>query len=181
MKKIKIPLFLKELFGEETVLEDLILILISSFLLTLFIVSVQWNEISLLSPFSLILVILIIFDIIGGNISNFTDGTNSYYAAHPEKRQIYILVHVHPLILAFLVGSYWDVAAFVFLYSVISSFIVQRLWDCPSQKAIGAVFFMSGVAILLFISNEIPIYFVLALVFFLMKLIFSFSVNHSKK
>ncbi len=59
-----------------------------------------------------------------------------------------------------------------------SAFIVNNYFNHPAQRTIGAFFMVSGLLWLIMFFNTLPKFLFVILVFYLIKVSFSFAVNH---
>ena len=178
MKPLKVPKMLHDVFGEETTLLNILLIA----LLTVFIMaalllrsSETFAEAGL---FKGGIAFLLIADIIAGAIANFTKGTNDFYARRPLNRWIFIAIHVQPLLLAWLLNSSLLEAFVIWTAVIISAIITNLLSGRPYQRVVGAFFMGIGVFLVLVLTQNDAIVLLTANLFFVIKVVFSFSVNH---
>ncbi len=178
MKTIHIPNVLQEGFGEETTLLELVLILVVSTISTPAVFYVTQTEWSGMPLWKLIILFVLIFDIFAGFISNLTYSTNAYYQASRKKQTALIAIHIQPLIFAFLFGDFTLICFLVWIYTIIASLVVVQLGNFPAQKAVAGSLVALGLVGLLLISSDLPLILMVALAFFQLKLIYSFSVDH---
>ena len=178
MKPLKVPKMLHDVFGEETTLLNILLIA----LLTVFIMaalllrsSETFAEAGL---FKGGIAFLLIADIIAGAIANFTKGTNDFYARRPLNRWIFIAIHVQPLLLAWLLNSSLVEAFVIWTAVIVSAIITNLLSGRTYQRVVGAFFMGIGVFLVLVLTQNDAIVLLTANLFFVIKVVFSFSVNH---
>lgn len=178
-KKITVPKYLHELFGRETTLLEILAILASASAVTIILIGLDlayFKEIGLIK--SVILAILI-FDITAGVIANLTAGTNDYYAQEAVKRKIFIVIHIQPLLFSWFLGNYLIESLFAWLYAVTTSLLINSLAENPFQRTIAGASLVVGLTILLVINREMPTFLLVTLILYMIKLIYSFSVNHT--
>lgn len=178
MKTIKVPSFLHEVLGRETSLAELLLTIIPSILSTLalfYFTNPEWNQLSLWKQ---LILFLLIFDVFAGFIANLTLSTNNYYKENPKIRLIFIAIHIQPLIFAFLLNAYFYVCLLIWGYTFVTALIVNALQKFPAQKVVASCFVMIGLIGLFLVSHQLPILLLTSLVFFHIKVTYSFAVDH---
>lgn len=177
MKTIKIPSFLYEVFGKEATLAEILMLLLASLIavLGLFIFTpTEWNE---LAFWKTSLLFLLIFDVFAGFIANLTLSTNNYYQENRKLRLVFIAIHIQPLIFALLLGGYFQVCLFIWAYTVAAAFFVNAMKAYPAQKTLAASLVTLGLTGLLLVSHGLPLVLLTALVFYHLKVVYSFSVD----
>lgn len=122
---------------------------------------------------------LIIADILAGCIANFSRGTNNYYSAKPKYRWLFIAVHVHIMAVAWLLSADFIQASIVWGYTIASAVLVNCLNGNSKQLFVAANLLSYGVLLLVYLS--MPVWLFLTSLFFMVKVIFSFSVEHYAK
>lgn len=128
--------------------------------------------------YQIVIILILALDINGGIISNFTFSTNNQYKESEKARLIFISIHIQPLILAFVLRGYYAPFILTWMYTVISAFIVNGYFKHPAQRTIGSVFMVFGLLLLILFFNTLPQYLFVILIFYLIKVSFSFAVNH---
>ncbi len=123
-----------------------------------------------------ILGFILIADVLAGCIANFSLGTNSFYAQRPKSRIVFIAIHFHILLIAWLLSQPLGGVLIVWLYTIISAFIVNALKGKVIQRFIAANLMCYGLFIMIYL--EFPMWFLMVSVFFMIKVLFSFSVDH---
>jgi hypothetical protein len=174
---IRIPPFLHEIFGEsQSRAEILTIALISGGLTT--ILFVAFPEMSQgLAPWRSILAYLLILDIVAGCIANFTRSTSNHYAARPRERWIFIAIHIHLLLVAGLLGTGMWHAVVVWAYTISGALLVNALQGSRFQLFIAGSLLVVGIAIAV-LAIAVPNYFLVISLLFLLKVQFSFAVDH---
>lgn len=101
---MRIPPVLHDIFGEsQTIAEMLAILLFGGGVAT----ALVWAYPEMTQGLPLwrsVIAYLLIFDIGAGCIANFTRSTSNYYAARPKGRLLFISVHVHLPLVAWLLG-----------------------------------------------------------------------------
>lgn len=178
MKSIRIPRFFHEVFGKESTILELTLTLAFATLSTILILIKSYSELQSFELFQIVVVLIIAFDISGGVIANFTFSTNNQYKKSMRARLIFITAHIQPLILALVLGEYYLPCALIWGYTIISAFIVNGFAKHPAQRTIGAVLMVFGILWLSLFFYDLPRYLLVILIFYLVKVSFSFAVDH---
>jgi hypothetical protein len=179
MKTVIVKRFFHELFGEETTRLDLLSIITASVLGTLLVFWLDFTHLIELSIPILVIVLLLMADILGGVVANMTKGTQLYYKERPTFRQIFILIHIQPIIFALLIKSFVIESIFLYLYVVLAATLINAIRHLPQHKGVAAFMFMMGALLLILIGMNMPPYVLIFFLFFMMKIILSFSVSHT--
>lgn len=180
MKTISIPKFFHELFGEEQNPIELALVIIFTVSVTTTAAAVTVTEWQRYAWYQLVVLVLLYLDISGGVIANLTFSTNRYYQNRPTSRIVFIAIHVQPLIAAFVLNTGYAACTAVWAYTVAGAFIVNSL-NHPSIQRIIAVFLMTlGILGLTLFGRETPLIITALLILYIIKVVFSFAVNHYK-
>ena len=173
MKEIKIPTFLHEVLGEKQSLIEIVSTLLFALIGSLVILQLadftleQWTS---------VLAFILIVDVLAGCVANFTQGTNNFYAARAKNRLIFIVIHVHLLVIAWLLDASLINATIIWAYTIIGAFIVNALKGKRLQHFIAANLLCYGV--LIAISLSMPSWLLIVSVFFMMKVLYSFAVDY---
>ena len=177
MKTVKIPKYLQELFGEEITRTELFLILFSSITVSTLLLLFTFDEWGKLAQWRQILLVLLTLDITGGVVANFSVSTNNYYKTRPKARLKFILFHVQPLLLAFLLSSNYVTSVAVLVYTLMAAIGINYLYRNPTQKVIAATLIFIGITVLLlFVIASVLILALFAMHIF--KVAFAFAVDH---
>jgi len=180
MKKvILIPKFFHELFGTEQRLSELILILIftvTATLVTALSTTTYWQS---LSGFQNFVLWLLFLDISGGVVANLSFGTNNHYKELPKGRWLFIAVHIQPLILAAVLQSPMLIAIVIWLYTVLSASLINCLRQKIYHRLLAGALY--SFAIIGYVLSDISLPSPISLIYllYMMKVIYSFSVDHS--
>jgi len=176
MKYFKTPEFLFEVFGEkQSILEVSCVIVFALFgsWIIYCAADIQLNN------YKAIIAYVLIADVLAGCIANFSFGTNEFYAQRPKNRIIFIAIHIHILVIAWLLSEPMDTALIVWGFTIASSLIVNALNGKTIQSFIAANLMCYGIFMLIYLN--LPIWFLMVSMFFMIKVLFSFSVNHFNK
>ena len=178
MKLVKIPKFFHEVLGKESTVLELSLTLAFTILSTILLLTKTYSEWQGFELYQIAVILILALDINGGIIANFTLSTNNQYKESARARLIFIALHVQPLILAFVLGDYFLPCALIWGYTVVSAFIVNRFAGHPAQRTIGSVFMAFGLLWLILFFYTLPKFLFVILIFYLIKVSFSFAVDH---
>ena len=173
--KIQVHRVLRELFGRETTKFALLAIIISAFSFAVLTLILNWNiDISILKKFALT---LLAFDIGGGVVSNFTPGTNKYYAESLRKRHLFILFHlIQPSILIWIFPNDLPAILGVCIFTLTSSIFVLNIKKIYNQIIV-AISLLNFCLMLSSFLNYANTSTQIIMLLFSIKLILAFSVN----
>lgn len=178
MKLIHIPKFFHEIFGKKSTLFELLLVAFCSFGISAFLFNNAlplWRDIGI---WKTSIFMILTFDIVAGVIANFTFSTNKHYQENPKSRLIFILIHVQPLLFAFLIRNYFIPSISLWAYTIFSALIVNTLVNHPAQRPIAGTFFTLGLCGFLVFFDSIPMFIIITYLLFMFKVLFSFAVDH---
>jgi hypothetical protein len=178
MVTVRVPKALQDLFGEEIARLELWLTLLFGVVVCALLVPTTYEEWSGLSPWRQIALLLLAFDIGGGVVGNFSYSTNRYYRRNARARLTFILYHVQPVALAFLLGGSYPVAIGVTAYAIAAAIVTNALIDHPAQRIIGASFMLAGVMVLLLTVHGVPAVLLALYALYMFKVIYGFAVDH---
>jgi hypothetical protein len=167
------PEFLHEVFGEKQSAVELICVIIFAVIGSIIIYSLTDFELPL---WQVVVGFILIADVLAGCIANFSFGTNAFYASRAKNRFIFITIHVHILLISWLLNEPIVVAGLVWLYTIASAFFVNALKGKIIQRFVAANLMCYG--ILLLINLSLPTWFLIICIFFMIKVLFSFAVDH---
>ena len=174
---IRIPSFLHDILGESQTVGELLTIGILSVGITSTLY-VAFPEMARDLPiWRSTLVYLLILDIVAGCVANFTRSTNNHYSRRSKERWIFIAVHVHLPVIAGLLGTGLGHALMVWGYTIVSAIMVNALNGSRFQLFTAGSLLVVGMAIAV-LSVEIPNYLLLISLLFMLKVLFSFAVDH---
>lgn len=174
---IRIPAFLREVFGESQTIGELLVIILFGIGLATFLF-LGFPEMTRGLPlWRSIIAYLLVLDIFAGSIANFTRSTNNHYAARDKERLVFIVIHIHILIVAWLLGINIWYAAIVWGYTIGGAFVVNAFKDSQFQIFVGGVLLAIGIAVAV-LAMEVPKYFLVISLLFTVKVLFSFAVDH---
>ncbi|KPH65439.1 MULTISPECIES: hypothetical protein [Pseudoalteromonas] len=176
MAYFKTPQFLHEVFGEkQSMLEvscTVLFALVGSWLVY-FVADIK------LDNWQVILAFILIADVLAGCIANFSLGTNAFYAKRPKNRLIFIAIHVHIVAIAWLLSQPMDIALIIWTYTIVTACVVNALHGKSIQGFIAANLMCYGIFLLIYLS--LPTWFLMVSVFFMIKVLFSFAVDHYRQ
>ena len=177
---IRIPPFLHDVLGEsQTVGEVISIVVFGVGLATLLFFGFPEMTQGLPLWRSAIAYLLVI-DIFAGCVANFTYSTSNHYAARNKERLVFIAVHVHILIVAWLLGTDFLPAVIIWGYTIAGALVVNALKGSRFQLFVAGVLLATGIFVAVLVI-EIPKYFLAISLLFMMKVMFSFAVDHYGK
>ncbi len=180
MNRVKVPKFLHDILGEETETFTLLLISIVTVIVMTGLIMTEGQFFSDEDLLKVILGFALLADIVAGTVANFSAGTNNFYAKRPKNRWSFIAVHVQPVFIAWLLGFSLSYAAILWIFVIVATSIVNLLVGSVHQRIVAGFFMALGIfgALLLYGGDSIVMQ-VMA-VFFVIKVVFSFGVDHER-
>jgi len=173
MKYFKTPEFLFEVLGEKQSVLEVTCTIIFALLGSAVIYSVA--DISL-GTWQSVVAFILIADVLAGCIANFSFGTNEFYSTRPKNRIVFISIHIHLLAIAWLLSEPMVTALIVWGFTIASAFLVNALKGKSFQGFIAANLMCYGILLIIYLS--LPTWFLMVSLFFMIKVLFSFSVDH---
>ncbi|MBP6208244.1 MAG: hypothetical protein KA473_02330 [Anaerolineales bacterium] len=177
MRTVQLPKSLHELFGKESTLAELAMTFAFSIAGTAALFASARAEWSSLPVWKTALLCLLTLDVLAGFLANLTLSTNNYYRDNPTLRLVFIAVHVQPIFFSLLIGGHFIISLALWIYTVIAAFIVNAAQKHPAQKVLAAGCVTLGLVGLLLNSNGLPLLLLIPLVFYHLKVVYSFSVD----
>jgi hypothetical protein len=178
MKKIKVPKFLYVLHGKETNIAELILIYgiaVITPVITYFSTRTTLPE---LPWWKTLLLFIILADLAGGLVANITYAATAFYEKKQWRKVVFIFLHIiHPAAIWFLTREYFPFLVFCAVVAVLFSFLTAFAFRQPRQQFAGFIGISLAVAFG-FIMFTVSPYYRVASIFYMIKLIYSFSVDH---
>ena len=174
-----VPNYLHEVFGEKQSKLEVLLTLLFAFIGSLLLYFLFYNPDTQEKGWIVVTAFIVISDILAGCIANFTKGTNEFYAQRPRGRLLFISIHFHILIIAWLLSVPFESALIVWGYTIVSALIVNAFKKTTIQLFIAANLMCYGIFLLMTLT--IPTWFLIISIFFMIKIMFSFSVDHYTK
>ncbi|MBD2863351.1 hypothetical protein [Paenibacillus oceani] len=177
MKTVRIPSFLHDVFGERQPLGSITAILLFGGLLTVVLYGMFPEMTDRLPLWRCIVALLLMFDIFAGCLANFTASTSNYYAARRTNRIVFISIHFHIVAVALLLQtSIWQSAA-VWAYTIAGTILVNAMIGKPSQPFAAGLLLSVGLGCMPLLPG-LPPYMLIACSLFMLKVLFSFAVDH---
>lgn len=181
MNTVKVPAFLQTLLGKRLSLLELVLAVMFSIGMTTMILIFTYSEWSNLEIWRMIILMVITVDHTIGIVANLLSSVNSHYLKNSKARLFFMILHLHPIVLALLYGSYYEISIAVWIYTILSTLLVKTITEHSSQRIISVVLAVSGVILLLLLFHTIPAIFLVILSLHMFKMIFCFAVDHDRK
>lgn len=121
---------------------------------------------------------LLVLDIVAGCLSNFTVGTNDFYAASLRRRVVFLAIHVHLLVLHWALEQPLAPAVVVWVYAIVGAAVVAAIRTRENQLFTGAALLVGAITWTVLLQVPAPLLAVHLL--FVMKLVLSFAVDHCR-
>ncbi|ENP8322901.1 hypothetical protein ACTQ8I_002611 [Vibrio vulnificus] len=179
MADIQIPKSLHEVFGEKQSALEIACVFAFAFVGTAIVYWHLYLPMNAELNWKVALGFVLIADVLAGCVANFTKGTNQYYAARPSSRFTFIAIHFHVIAIAWLLGESILLAWMVWIYTITSALVVNSLNGHRLQLFVSASLMCFGLLLLLLLPLE-P-WFLACSLFFMIKVVFSFAVDHYTK
>ena len=175
-KTIKIPKILHEVHGERAVTMDIILPHSISTLASFYFLSISPGiDFSVVKT---ILLFILTYDLVGGVIANFSEGTSRFYAASRMRRFKFIALHVlQPTIMWYLFQEHQFVTLTVSAYVVVSAVIVNQLKILRDQLIVSGTLVVAGVFLFQLLDDDTPFTLQFLLTAFILKLPLAWAVR----
>jgi hypothetical protein len=175
---MNVPRLFHELYGEKTTKKTLYGSLFVGFFATLFIGVVFWSSFGDIALWRTLLILFFTFDIFAGLVANFSEGTNKYYQQRPRLSRVFIVIHVHPILLTLLAGEPWLTGLYIYAFMLATATLTYAIQGPNKQTFFGFFLTLIGVALLLTYFQPLPTFLDIIFIAFNFKLIYGFSVNH---
>jgi hypothetical protein len=174
MKEINIPNYLQDLHGKRTSIFVLILTylsgLVSATVITYFIdrqLNVDlWRQ---------ILAFVLLSDISGGIISNYSESTRKHYRENSKKRIVFVFLHLlHPVLFIVIFPKISGIFLFMGIYALSCCLAIHKVTVKEYKRVLSAFLFVIGVLIVFIFDIPIDIIRIIPILFFV-KLILAHS------
>lgn len=175
MNPIRMPRFLHEVFGERQYPAELAVTLLAGIAVPAGLIFFRALPV-VIASWRIVVSLIFVFDIAAGVVANLSEGTNEFYKTKPKMRIIFPLLHWHLVVLFALLG-YRIVPALVLTgYALGASLVVNGWYGSPRQRVLAGALVVLGVIPSLL--SGLPPLGLIVTVLFIIKLVFSFSVDH---
>lgn len=177
MRTLQIPPTLREVFGKSQQPWQLAVVIVVGAVVAAALALATPDAWSHLPWWRRLIAFVLVLDIVAGCLANFTRGTNDFYAASATRRWVFLAVHVHVLVLAWALQQSLVQAGAVWAYSLAGASLVNTLKGRDSQLFVAGAWITSGLAgIVVLLPAPPPL--VAVYLLFMLKLVFSFGVDH---
>ncbi len=178
---IRIPPALHDVFGETQTTIELVTVLVfgTGLAAALFVLFPEMTQ--GLPWWRAGLAFLLVLDVFAGSVANFTRGTNRHYAsASNSTRVMFIAIHVHLPVIAWLLGMNLWYAAAVWGYTIAGALVVNALKGSRLQSLhlFAAGVLLAGGLFAAVVGADVPRYFLGIALLFMVKVLFAFPVDH---
>jgi len=124
-----------------------------------------------------IIVGILFFDVGGGVVANLTSSTNRYYQESAVRRLVFLGLHIiQPILIAVLLGGYWEYALFLAAYTAICGLMLNSLRGPENQQVVAGLLCVAGIACLTLFSVSPAIIYAFGALF-MVKILIGFSVR----
>lgn len=181
MKVWKVPKFFHDILGEETDGLTIALVVVVTVIVMTALVVMEGVTFSSSGLVRGSIAFILTADIIAGTIANFSKGTNDYYAKRSLNRWTFIAVHVQLVVIAWLLGFDLVNAVLLWGYVAISATTVNLYAGKKEQRILAASLTSLGMLLGILFYYGVSLVMLVTAVFFVQKVVFSFSVDHEKR
>src|SRR5690554_13606 len=178
---IKIPKIFHEILGEEQRKIDLLFIIVFAISSTVFLSLFYYNDISSLPIINQVILIILTIDITGGVVANLSFGTDNYYMNRRKARYVFIAIHIQVILIFVFAHLPLRIGLILWGYTMLCAIILELYKNNPSQKVLAGFMFSIGLLIVFGFQNMLTTFVVILVLFYLFKLLYSFSVNHHQE
>lgn len=180
MKTFKTPKILHDVLGERQSAFEIILILIASIGIGLALYFTNPEIFARVNVLRSIIAALLIIDIFAGCIANFTIGTNNYYATKSINRIIFIAIHVHLLVIMWMLKEPITPYYIIWAYTIVGAFFVNYIKQTKYQPLISGTLLTIGLSVTPLLPT-ISSWGISVAAAFMIKVLYSFAVDHYSK
>ena len=175
-KTIKIPKALHEVHGESASLLDLILPHGLSIISSIYLLNTASDaDFGIVKSF---LLFILTYDLIGGVIANFTEGTSRFYAANTGRRIKFIALHIlQPTIMWYLFKDHANLVLFTSLFTVGAAILVNQIKPLRKQLVVSGTLVLMGLICFQYHQTGIPFTLQFLLTAFILKLPLAWAVR----
>lgn len=177
MRQLQIPSFLQDVFGEKQSVGSIFTILLFGGILTAALYYRFPEMANDLPAWRSALALVLIFDVFAGVIANFTASTSNFYAARKKNRIVFIAIHVHIVLIALLLNTNIGYSLGIWAYTIVGAFVINALIGEHVQVFVAGLFLSVGLGVVPMLPEITPYMLIIGLLF-LMKVLFSFAVDH---
>lgn len=181
MNTVKVPAFLQTLLGKRLALLEVVLAVMFSTGMTTVILVFTFSEWKNFEIWQMIILMVITADHTIGIVANLLSSVNHHYLTNSKARLLFMILHLHPIVLALLYGNYYEISIAVWVYTILSTLLVKTITEHSSQRIVSVVSSVSGIILLLLLFHTIPAIFLVILSLHMFKMIFCFAVDHERK
>ena len=175
-KTIQIPKALHEVHGERAAILDVILPHGLSIISSVYLLAIPPGmDFGLVKS---VLLFILTYDLIGGVIANFSEGTSRFYAESRSRRFKFIALHVlQPTMMWFLFEDHQSVILIISAFVVGSAIIVNQISSLRDQLIVSGTLVVSGIFIFMLLANDVPFTLQFLLTAFILKLPLAWAVR----
>jgi len=177
MKTLKIPSALHDLLGETASPVQIAVIVVFGVGVATVVTELLRPELPLLPWWRVAIGWALTADIAAGCVANFTRSTNEFYAKRPLNRWMFIAVHFHVIGVAAAFGVGLAPAIAVWAYTIAGASAVNLLSGRDTQALVAGLLLAVGIGWIPLLPG-VPAPVLVVLLLFLLKVLFSFAVDH---
>lgn len=175
MQSISIPKYLQELHGKQASVVSLVLLYATALFFAIAITNlIQQLDLAIWKS---ILLFIIVADIAGGAVANFTTSTRQYYRENRQLQVPFLLMHlIHPALLLLLLPDFQLLFIYMWIFTFVTVTIIKLMGQRNYSKKIAIVLSIIGTVVTFLIPCSLDYLKIIPVLFFL-KLIMGFAVG----
>lgn len=177
MRTLKLPKVLHDVLGETASPLQIAVIVVFGVGVATVVTELLRPELPMLPWWRVAIGWVLTADIAAGCIANFTRSTNDFYAKRPLNRWVFIAIHVHVIVVAAAFGVALAPAIAVWMYTIAGASAVNLLSGRRTQVLVAGLLLAVGMGWIPLLPG-VPAPVLVVLLLFLLKLLFSFAVDH---
>ncbi|MEL6190869.1 MAG: hypothetical protein AAFR66_02425 [Bacteroidota bacterium] len=173
---INVPRPLHEVHGERASLVDVILPHSLSILASIYFLMIPPGaDFGLLKS---VLLFVLTYDLIGGVIANFSEGTSRFYAESKSRRFKFIALHIlQPTAMWYLFQDHQTVVLITSIYVVGAAIVVNQLKGLRRQLVVSGTLVIIGIFLFQLFNENAPLTLQFLLLAFILKLPLAWAVR----
>ena len=178
MKKLIVPKLFRILHGEQTNIAELLLIYGAAAVTPVIVYFTTRSGLPDVSRWRTLLLLGIVADLAGGTIANLTYGATAFYEKRQWRKAVFLMLHIaHPALIYLLTKEQLPFLVFTAGITLLFSFITAFAFRQPRQQFFGFIAVCVAAAFGFILFGTTPFFRVVSILYML-KLIYSFSVDH---
>ncbi|WP_245719421.1 hypothetical protein [Pelagirhabdus alkalitolerans] len=135
----------------------------------------EWIDLSLAKQ---IILWALFIDISGGVVVNLTKAADQFYQHHSRKRSFFILIHIQPIIITWMMEIPLHYGIALYVYTAIGALFLNTIRQHTIHKPTTGALTALGFIVVVYWGQTMPLFVTILFLFYLFKVLYSFSVCH---